>query len=69
MSDFEALRPTRYLHTIHAAPSCERLRQLYCSVFGGIVFSENYYAPEDHQPQHVYLGAARALRSDLAAAQ
>jgi chorismate mutase len=29
----------------------------------------HYYAPEDHQPQHVYLGAARALRSDLEAAQ
>ncbi|HEX4008928.1 MAG TPA: chorismate mutase [Solirubrobacteraceae bacterium] len=29
----------------------------------------HYYAPEDHQPQHVYLGEARALRSDLAAAQ
>ena len=29
----------------------------------------HYYAPEDHQPRHVYLGAARALRSDLEAAQ
>ncbi len=29
----------------------------------------HYYAAEDHQPQHVYLGAARALRSDLGAAQ
>jgi len=29
----------------------------------------HYYAPEDHRPQHVYLGEARALRSDLAAAQ
>jgi chorismate mutase len=29
----------------------------------------HYYAPEDHSPQHVYLGRARALRSDLEAAQ
>ncbi|HZE04300.1 MAG TPA: chorismate mutase [Solirubrobacteraceae bacterium] len=29
----------------------------------------HYYAPEDHTPRHVYLGAAKALRSDLEAAQ
>ncbi|MGA9856720.1 MAG: chorismate mutase [Solirubrobacteraceae bacterium] len=29
----------------------------------------HYYATEDHEPNHVYLGAARALRSDLDAAQ
>ncbi|MGH2858282.1 MAG: chorismate mutase [Solirubrobacteraceae bacterium] len=29
----------------------------------------HYYAGEDHAPRHVYLGAARALRSDLEAAQ
>jgi chorismate mutase len=29
----------------------------------------HYYAEDDHEPQHVYLGAARALRSDIAAAQ
>jgi chorismate mutase len=29
----------------------------------------HYYAPEDHEPRHVYLGRARALRSDLDAAQ
>jgi len=29
----------------------------------------HYYAPEDHQPRHVYLGRARALRSDLDSAQ
>jgi chorismate mutase len=29
----------------------------------------HYYAPADHRPQHVYLGAAAALRSDLASAQ
>lgn len=29
----------------------------------------HYYAPEDHEPQHVYLGEARALRADLASAQ
>jgi chorismate mutase len=29
----------------------------------------HYYAPEDHQPQHVYLGEARTLRVDLDSAQ
>ncbi len=29
----------------------------------------HYYAPEDHTPRHVYLGAARVLRSDLDSAQ
>ena len=29
----------------------------------------HYYAPEGHETQHVYLGEARRLRSDLEAAQ
>jgi chorismate mutase len=29
----------------------------------------HYYAPEDHQPRHVYLGDARVLRTDLESAQ
>ena len=29
----------------------------------------HYYADEDHDPQHVYLGAAKALRRDLSSAQ
>jgi chorismate mutase len=29
----------------------------------------HYYAPEDHQPKHVYLGDARVLRGDLESAQ
>ena len=29
----------------------------------------HYYAPDDHQTQHVYLGEARSLRTDLEAAQ
>jgi chorismate mutase len=29
----------------------------------------HYYAPDDHHPRHVYLGAARALRADLDSAQ
>jgi chorismate mutase len=29
----------------------------------------HYYAAEDHEPKHVYLGEARALRSDLDSAQ
>ena len=29
----------------------------------------HYYAPDSHRTQHVYLGEARSLRSDLEAAQ
>jgi chorismate mutase len=29
----------------------------------------HYYADEDHEPHHVYLGQARVLRRDLDAAQ
>jgi chorismate mutase len=29
----------------------------------------HYYAAADHEPRHAYLGAARALRSDLDSAQ
>ncbi len=29
----------------------------------------HYYAPDDHTPQHVYLGETRALREDLHSAQ
>jgi chorismate mutase len=29
----------------------------------------HYYAPSDHKPAHVYLGAAQELRSDLYSAQ
>lgn len=29
----------------------------------------HYYAPEQHEPTHVYLGEARSLRTDLEAAQ
>jgi chorismate mutase len=29
----------------------------------------HYHAAEDHQPRHVYLGEAKALRADLEAAQ
>ncbi len=29
----------------------------------------HYYAPRDHRPAHAYIGAAKALRSDLHSAQ
>ena len=29
----------------------------------------HYYAADDHEPRHVYLGEARALRADLESAQ
>jgi chorismate mutase len=29
----------------------------------------HYYADAEHEPQHVYLGAAEALRRDISSAQ
>jgi chorismate mutase len=29
----------------------------------------HYYAPEEHEPRHVYLGQAQSLRADLESAQ
>lgn len=55
MSRNGPLRAMRYLHTIHAALSCEKLRQLYCAAFGGIVFAENYYEPEDRDAALLYV--------------
>jgi 4-hydroxyphenylpyruvate dioxygenase-like putative hemolysin len=49
------LHPSRYLHTIHAAPECERLRQIYTHVFGGIAFHESYYPPEDRDAALLYV--------------
>jgi catechol 2,3-dioxygenase-like lactoylglutathione lyase family enzyme len=49
------LRPSRYLHTIHAAPECDRLRQIYTHVFGGITFHESYYPPEDRDAALLYV--------------
>ena len=55
MNSANPLQALRYLHTIHAAPACERLRHIYCHVFGGIVFSENYYPPEDRDAALLYV--------------
>jgi hypothetical protein len=55
MTDANPLHPLRYLHTIHAAPECERLRRIYCDVFGGIVFHESYYPPEDRDAALLYV--------------
>jgi hypothetical protein len=55
MIETRPLHPQRYLHTIHAAPECERLRHIYTGVFGGIVFSENYFAPEDRDAALLYV--------------
>jgi len=49
------LTPLRYLHTIHAAPECERLRHIYTDVFGGITFHESYYPPEDRDAALIYV--------------
>lgn len=55
MTETNPLHPLRYLHTIHAAPECERLRHIYTGVFGGIVFSENYFPPEDRDAALLYV--------------
>ena len=55
MTETSPLHPQRYIHTIHAAPACERLRHLYTGVFGGIVFSENYFPPEDRDAALLYV--------------
>jgi hypothetical protein len=55
VTEIPALRATRYLHTIHAAPECARLREIYTGVFGGLVFSENYYPPEDRDAALLYV--------------
>ncbi len=55
MAEANPLRALRYLHTIHAAPECERLRHIYQHVFGGIVFHESYYPPEDRDAALLYV--------------
>jgi 4-hydroxyphenylpyruvate dioxygenase-like putative hemolysin len=55
MAAANPLHPTRYLHTIHAAPECERLRHIYTDVFGGITFHESYYPPEDRDAALIYV--------------
>ena len=55
MAGANPLQALRYLHTIHAAPSCERLRHIYQNVFGGIVFHESYYGPEDRDAALLYV--------------
>ncbi|MDR2858391.1 MAG: VOC family protein [Novosphingobium sp.] len=55
MTAANPLHPSRYLHTIHAAPACERLRQIYTHVFGGITFHESYYPPEDRDAALIYV--------------
>lgn len=55
MTDLNPMRAIRTLHTIHAATDCDRLRRLYCEAFGGICFSEGYYAPEDRDMALLYV--------------
>jgi 4-hydroxyphenylpyruvate dioxygenase-like putative hemolysin len=55
MTAANPLHPSRYLHTIHAAPECERLRQIYTHVFGGLTFHESYYPPEDRDAALIYV--------------
>lgn len=55
MAQSNPLHPSRYLHTIHAVPECERLRQIYTHVFGGITFHESYFAPQDRDAALLYV--------------
>ena len=55
MAENNPLRALRYLHTIHAAPECDRLRHIYQNVFGGISFHESYYPPEDRDAALLYV--------------
>jgi hypothetical protein len=55
MNAADPLFPLRYLHTIHAAPECSRLRGIYTDVFGGITFHEGYYEPEDRDAALLYV--------------
>lgn len=55
MSKTDPLFPQRYLHTIHAAPECDRLRRIYLDVFGGLVFHESYFEPEDRDAALLYV--------------
>ena len=55
MTSANPLQPLRYLHTIHAVPECERMRQIYTDVFGGITFHEGYFAPQDRDAALQYV--------------
>jgi chorismate mutase len=48
---------------------CAREVPVPGSLPGVIRVLVHYYAPEDHEPRHVYLGEARVLRADLESAQ
>ncbi|HEY2160496.1 MAG TPA: chorismate mutase [Solirubrobacteraceae bacterium] len=55
---------------LHAVPLlCARELPVPGSLPKVIRVLVHYYAPEDHEPRHVYLGEARALRADLDSAQ
>lgn len=55
---------------LHAVPLlCAREIPVPDSMPSVIRVMLHYYADEGHTPQHVYLGAAKGLRSDLASAQ
>jgi 4-hydroxyphenylpyruvate dioxygenase-like putative hemolysin len=56
MNAADPLFPQRYLHTIHAAAECSRLREIYINVFGGITFHEGYYDAEDRDAALIYVG-------------
>ena len=53
----------------HVPLLCAREIPVPGSMPGVIRVLVHYHADDDHQPVHVYLGAARALRADLDSAQ
>jgi chorismate mutase len=48
---------------------CTRELDVPGAMRGVIRVLVHYYAPEDHEPSHVYLGDTQSLRSDLHSAQ
>lgn len=48
---------------------CTRELDVRNAMRGVVRVMAHYYAPADHVPQHVYLGAAQELRADLHSAQ
>jgi chorismate mutase len=67
-AEFPALAARRM--GLHQVPLlCAREIPVPGSMPGVIRVLVHYYAADDHQPAHIYLHGARALRSDLDSAQ
>ncbi len=68
-ADLNAQFPALAARGLGAPMICAREIDVPGSMRGVIRVLMHYYAAEEHQPEHVYLGAARALRLDLQSPQ